>query len=38
MHRSRLAGFIVDCHTDSLDAAAGFWVDLAGATGATAWE
>ncbi len=25
MHRSRLAGFIIDCTTDNLDAAAGFW-------------
>ena len=25
MHRSRLAGFIIDCRTDDLDAAAGFW-------------
>ena len=24
-HRSRLAGFIIDCRTDDLDAAAGFW-------------
>jgi predicted enzyme related to lactoylglutathione lyase len=24
-HRSRLAGFIIDCHTDDLDAAADFW-------------
>lgn len=24
-HRSRLAGFIIDCHTDDLDAAAAFW-------------
>lgn len=24
-HRSRLAGFIVDCRTDDLGAAAGFW-------------
>ena len=24
-HRSRLAGFIIDCHTDDLDAATGFW-------------
>ena len=24
-HRSRLAGFIVDCRTDSLEQAAGFW-------------
>lgn len=25
MHRSRLAGFIIDCRTDELDRAAGFW-------------
>lgn len=25
MHRSRLAGFIVDCQTDDLDKAAEFW-------------
>lgn len=25
MHRSRLAGFIIDCKTDDLDAAAEFW-------------
>ncbi len=25
MHRSRLAGFIIDCRTDQLDAAAKFW-------------
>ncbi len=25
MHKSRFAGFIIDCHTDDLDAAAGFW-------------
>lgn len=24
-HRSRLAGFIIDCRSDSLDHAAGFW-------------
>ncbi|MBB5209196.1 VOC family protein [Chiayiivirga flava] len=24
-HRSRLAGFIIDCNTDSLDDAAAFW-------------
>jgi predicted enzyme related to lactoylglutathione lyase len=24
-HRSRLAGFIIDCQTDDLDAAADFW-------------
>lgn len=25
MHRSKLAGFIIDCETDDLDAAADFW-------------
>lgn len=25
MHKSRLAGFIIDCQTDDLDAAARFW-------------
>ena len=25
MHRSQLAGFIIDCQTDDLDAAATFW-------------
>jgi predicted enzyme related to lactoylglutathione lyase len=25
MHKSRLAGFIIDCRTDDLDAAAAFW-------------
>lgn len=25
MHRSRLAGFIIDCQTDDLDSAARFW-------------
>jgi predicted enzyme related to lactoylglutathione lyase len=25
MHKSRLAGFIIDCQTGDLDAAAGFW-------------
>ena len=25
MHRSQLAGFIIDCRTDDLDAAADFW-------------
>src|SRR4249919_3091106 len=25
MHRSMLAGFIIDCRTDDLDAAAAFW-------------
>lgn len=25
MHKSRLAGFVIDCHTDALGEAAGFW-------------
>ena len=25
MHRSKLAGFIIDCDTDDLEAAADFW-------------
>jgi len=25
MHKSRLAGFIIDCRSDDLEAAAGFW-------------
>ena len=25
MHKSRLAGFIIDCRTDDVDAAARFW-------------
>jgi catechol 2,3-dioxygenase-like lactoylglutathione lyase family enzyme len=25
MHKSRFAGFIIDCRTEDLDAAAGFW-------------
>jgi len=25
MHKSKLAGFIIDCHTDDLPAAAAFW-------------
>ena len=25
MHKSQLAGFIIDCNTDDLDAAAAFW-------------
>jgi predicted enzyme related to lactoylglutathione lyase len=25
MHKSKLAGFIIDCRTDDLDGAAGFW-------------
>lgn len=29
-HRSRLAGFIIDCQTDDLDAAAGFWSQALG--------
>ena len=31
-HRSRLAGFIIDCRTDDLDAAARFWSGALGAT------
>ena len=30
MHRSRLAGFIIDCRTDDLDRAARFWADALG--------
>jgi hypothetical protein len=25
MHKSKLGGFIIDCRTDDLDAAAKFW-------------
>lgn len=31
-HRSRLAGFIIDCRTDDLDAAADFWAQALGCT------
>ncbi|MDX1404670.1 MAG: VOC family protein [Woeseiaceae bacterium] len=31
MHKSRLAGFIIDCRTDDLDAAAEFWSAALGA-------
>lgn len=31
-HRSRLAGFIIDCRTDDLDAAADFWARALGCT------
>jgi len=31
MHRSRLAGLIIDCHTDDLEAAAKFWGEALGA-------
>lgn len=31
-HRSRLAGFIIDCQTGDLDAAADFWSGALGAT------
>jgi len=31
MHRSRLAGLIIDCETDDLDAAAEFWGKALGA-------
>ena len=30
MHKSRLAGFIIDCHTDDLPAAARFWSEALG--------
>ena len=30
MHRSRLAGFIIDCHTDDLASASGFWARALG--------
>lgn len=30
MHKSRLAGFIIDCRTDDLDAAAEFWTQALG--------
>lgn len=30
MHKSRLAGFIIDCQTDDLDAAADFWSQALG--------
>jgi predicted enzyme related to lactoylglutathione lyase len=32
MHKSRLAGFIIDCQTDDLDAAAKFWMQALGYT------
>jgi predicted enzyme related to lactoylglutathione lyase len=32
MHRSQLAGFIIDCQTDDLDAAADFWSAALGLT------
>lgn len=31
MHKSRLSGFIIDCHTDDLEAAAEFWAAALGA-------
>lgn len=30
MHRSRLAGFIIDCNTDDLESAARFWSEALG--------
>jgi predicted enzyme related to lactoylglutathione lyase len=30
MHKSRLAGVIIDCHTDDLDSAARFWTQALG--------
>jgi predicted enzyme related to lactoylglutathione lyase len=32
MHKSRLAGFIIDCRTDDLEAAARFWSEALGLT------
>jgi len=32
MHKSRLAGFIIDCHTDDLGQAAEFWGQALGMT------
>jgi len=31
MHKSRLSGFIIDCETDDLEAAAAFWAAALGA-------
>lgn len=33
MHKSQLAGFIIDCETDDLDAASGFWSAALGLRG-----
>ncbi len=30
MHKSRLAGFIIDCQTDDIEGAAAFWSDALG--------
>jgi len=38
MHRSRLAGFIIDCQTEDLDAAARFWGAALGHAPETAAE
>ena len=41
MHKSRFAGFIIDCHTDDVDAAARFWsgaLGLAAESAASARE
>ena len=35
MHRSRLAGLIIDCKTDDLDVAADFWAKALGAPAAS---
>ena len=35
MHRSRLAGLIIDCKTDELDVAADFWAKALGAPAAS---
>jgi predicted enzyme related to lactoylglutathione lyase len=38
MHRSRLAGFIIDCKTDDLESAAAFWRAVLGDTKARSPE
>ena len=38
MHKSRLAGFIIDCNTDDLDGAARFWSAALGWRAETAAE
>jgi len=38
MHKSRLAGFIIDCQTEDLDAAARFWSAALGLRAASAAE
>ena len=38
MHKSRLAGYIIDCNTDDLDSAARFWSAALGLRAETATE